>query len=373
MKQMLEKLKRPENKDYWCYPIVIAAYLILMPLSSLGLLSSTVKGFLVPACYYIVMTLSLNLTVGVMGELSLGHAGFMSLGAYTGVIVSQGLLNVVPNAALRLLLAMAAGALIAGIGGFLIGLPVLRLRGDYLAIVTLAFGEIIKDIITCLIVGRDKNGLHILFNFTGRMTVSDLKMAEDGVRIIDGAQGAVGTTTISGFTAGVILILFTLFIVLNFVRSRAGRAVLAIRDNRIAAESMGVDVMKYKMIAFVISTTLAGMAGVLYGLNTGGMTADKFNFNTSILVLVFVVLGGLGNMLGSIIAAAVLYILPEALRGLQDYRMLMYSIVLILIMLGRNSPQVKALLMKAIPTKKKDPDEQGRPAPEAGPAAEGGV
>ncbi len=340
--------------SFSCYGLVTAAFIIVTALNQSGGLNKKMQGLLVPVCCYIIMALSLNLTVGVMGELSLGHAGFMSLGAFTGVIVSQSLLSAVPNDIIRLIIAIAAGAAVAAVGGFLIGLPVLRLRGDYLAIVTLAFGEIIMDIINCLIVGHDKNGLHILINFKGTKTVADLGLAEGGIAIIKGAQGAVGTKTIASFTAGFIVIIITLFVVLNFVRSRTGRAVLALRDNRIAAVSVGVDAMKYKMIAFVISTTLAGMAGALYGLNFNGLMASKFGFNTSILVLVFVVLGGLGNMLGTIIATTVLYILPEALRGLQDYRMLMYAVVLILVMLATNNAKVKTLFMKILPKRMKE-------------------
>ena len=146
--------------------------------------------------------------------------------------------------------------------------------------------------------------------------------------------------------------MITLVIVLNLVRSRTGRAVMAIRDNRIAAESVGINVTKYKLIAFVTSAALAGAAGALYGLNFSSLQATKFNFNTSILVLVFVVLGGLGNIWGSVIAATVLTILPEALRGFDDYRMLIYAIVLILVMLATNNAQAKALLGRIIPKRK---------------------
>ena len=350
---LLKKMDKSSRRNYFSYVLVTAAFLIVTFMNQGGMLNKKMQGLLVPVCCYIIMALSLNLTVGIMGELSLGHAGFMSLGAFTGVVVSQSLIEVIPNETLRLCIAILCGALIAAVGGFLIGLPVLRLRGDYLAIVTLAFGEIIMDIINCLIVGHDAKGVHIIFNFKGDKTVADLNLLEGGTAIIKGAQGAVGTKTISTFTAGFVLIIITLFIVINFVRSRTGRAVLAIRDNRIAAESVGVDVMKHKMIAFVISTTLAGAAGALYGLNFTGITATKFNFNTSILVLVFVVLGGLGNLMGSIIAATVLYILPEALRQFSEYRMLIYAVVLILVMLATNNPKVKNLLQKIIPVRKK--------------------
>jgi branched-chain amino acid transport system permease protein len=233
-----------------------------------------------------------------------------------------------------------------------VGVPVLRLRGDYLAIVTLAFGEIIKDLINCLLVGYDSTGLHMAINLNGTKTIDDLHLDETGFAIIKGAQGAVGTEKLSTFTAGFILVMITLIIVLNLVRSRAGRAIMAIRDNRIAAESCGLNITKYKLMAFVLSAALAGAAGALYGLNYSSIVASKFDFNTSILVLVYVVLGGLGNIWGSVIAATVLYVLPEALRSFSDYRMLVYAIVLILVMLATNNPQLKALLGRVIPHRK---------------------
>ena len=146
--------------------------------------------------------------------------------------------------------------------------------------------------------------------------------------------------------------MITLIIVLNLVRSRSGRAIMALRDNRIAAESVGINVTKYKMMAFVTSAALAGSAGALYGLNYSNLVATKFDFNLSILVLVFVVLGGLGSIRGSIIAATILTVLPEALREFADYRMLVYAIVLIAVMLGTNNPQMKNLIKKIIPIKK---------------------
>jgi branched-chain amino acid transport system permease protein len=342
------KLKKTNVFDYATYLFVIVVFVIVTALNSAGALNRSQQGWLVPACCYIVMAISLNLTVGIMGELSLGHAGFMSVGAFSGAIVSTALADSVPDKWLRLLLAIIIGAVLAGIMGFLIGIPVLRLRGDYLAIVTLAFGEIIKDLINCLIVGVDSNGLHIIFNATGSKNVTDLGLEEGGKAIIKGAQGTVGIQRIATFTAGFILIMVALVIVLNLVRSRTGRAIIAVRDNRIAAEACGINVMKYKMIAFTISAAIAGAAGALYGLNYSGITAAKFDFNTSILVLVFVVLGGLGNMLGSVIAATLLYLLPEVLRGFSDYRMLIYAVILILVMVFKNNEQLKFLLSKAV-------------------------
>ena len=234
----------------------------------------------------------------------------------------------------------AAGlaALFAALAGFLIGIPVLRLKGDYLAIVTLAFGEIIKSIFNNLYVGLDESGFH----FSLLSDTTDL--SENGTLIIGGPMGIGSIQKISTFTAGFILVMITLVVVFHLVNSRAGRAIMAIRDNRIAAESVGLNITKYKMMAFVTSAALAGSAGALFAMNYSTIVANKFDFNTSILVLVFVVLGGLGNMLGSIIAAAALTILPEALRQFSDYRMLVYAIVLILVMLATNNDTFKAVL-----------------------------
>ena len=340
-------LTKTRVMDFSTYLGVILAFAIVTALGNGGMLSRSFSGQLVPICCYIVMAVSLNLTVGILGELSLGHAGFMSVGAFSGIVAAMSLQGAIPSDGVRLAVALVVGAAFAAVAGLIVGVPVLRLRGDYLAIVTLAFGEIIKELINCLIVGYDENELHVIFNFDGSRTVSDLGLAEGGLEIIKGAQGATGTDTLATFTAGFILIMITLIIVLNLVRSRSGRAIMALRDNRIAAESVGINITKYKLMAFVTSAALAGAAGALYGLNFSNLGAAKFNFNTSILILVFVVLGGLGNIWGSIIAATVLTILPEALRGFDNYRMLVYAIVLILVMLATNSPSAKAVFSRS--------------------------
>ena len=337
-----KSLKKTTKVDFATYLGVIAVFIVVTVLQNGGMLNRKTLGLLVPICCYMSMAVSLNLTVGILGELSLGHAGFMSVGAFSGVIVSQSLLTAVPNAPVRLAIAMVVGAIFAAIVGLLVGTPVLRLQGDYLAIVTLAFGEIIADLINCLLVGYDASGLHILFNVSGTKTIDDLGLDATGYAIIKGAQGATGTKTIAGLTAGFILVMVTLIIVLNLTRSRAGRAIMAIRDNPIAAQSVGLNLTKYKLMAFVTSAALAGAAGALYGLNYSSLQSVKFNFNTSILVLVFVVLGGLGNIWGSLLSAAALTILPEALRQFADYRMLVYAIVLIFVMLATNNPRFKA-------------------------------
>lgn len=346
---MKKTLNKTKIADFATYIGVVIAFIVMNALMNEGLLTRSMKGQLVPICCYIVMAVSLNLTVGILGELSLGHAGFMSVGAFTGVVTAMSLQSAIPSDGVRLALAIVMGAIFAGIAGTLVGIPVLRLHGDYLAIVTLAFGEIIKELINCLIIGHDENGLHIIFNATGAKTVTDLGLTETGKVLIKGAQGATGTKTIAGLTAGFILVMVTLIIVLNLTRSRAGRAIMAIRDNPIAAQSVGLNLTKYKLMAFVTSAALAGAAGALYGLNYSSLQSVKFNFNTSILVLVFVVLGGLGNIWGSLLSAAALTILPEALRQFADYRMLVYAIVLIFVMLATNNPRLKAFFAKLLP------------------------
>lgn len=330
-------LNKDRKTNLVTYAVVIVAFVIMQTLSSQGKLGSAVTGYLVPVCCYIVLAVSLNLLVGVCGELSLGHAGFMGIGAFSGVVLATLLKDSVPSPLLRLILAMAFGGLLAGVIGFIIGIPVLRLQGDYLAIVTLAFGEIMKNLIGNMYVGTDESG----FRFA--IATAKPKLVGKGKWILSGAMGITGIKRISTFAVGFGLILFTLFVVLNLINSREGRAIKAVRDNRIAAESVGINVTTFRMKAFVVSACLAGMAGALYGLNFSSLDSTKFNFNTSINILVFVVLGGMGNILGSVISATVLYILPEAMRGLADYRMIIYAVVLILVMLFTWSPKVKEI------------------------------
>lgn len=329
-------MNKTTRKNYLTYGLVIVAFVIIQIF--MGAIPATLKGMLVPICAYVIMAISLNLTVGVLGELSLGHAGFMSVGAFTGTTVAIMLQDVVPSGGLRLLIAVVVATLFAALTGFLIGIPVLRLQGDYLAIVTLAFGEIIKSIFNNLYLGMDSKGLH------ASLLSDKTNLAEDGKMLINGPMGIGGIQKISTFTAGFIMIMLTLIVVFHLINSRTGRTIMAIRDNRIAAESVGVNVTTHKMTAFVISAAMAGAAGPLFAMNYSTIVANKFDFNTSILILVFVVLGGQGNMLGSIIAAAVLTILPEALREYSDYRMLVYAILLIVMMLATNNPTIKGFL-----------------------------
>ena len=304
---MLKNMKKSTKSNIITYGMVIVAYLIMQALVGAGSVSNLIQGLLVPLCAYSILAVSLNLTVGILGELSLGHAGFMCVGAFVSATFSKINSTSIENDLLRFIIAIILAAIAAGIMGILIGIPVLRLRGDYLAIVTLAFGEIIKNIMNVIYLGIDSKGLHFCMT-----KASDLNMEKDGKVIINGATGITGTPHSSNFTIGIILLIITLFIVLNLINSRSGRAIMAIRDNSIAAESIGIDITKYKMLAFSISAMLAGV--------------------------VFVVLGGIGNVRGSIIAAVILTLLPELLRALNDYRMLMYAILLIVLMLFNSSP-----------------------------------
>ncbi len=335
MRQMKRlTLSRTAKSNLITYGIVVAAFIFVELLLKAGLISSLLQGLLVPLCTYTILAVSLNLTVGILGELSLGHAGFMCVGAFAGALFSKCTADMMP-AGLRFLLAILIGAALAALAGILVGIPVLRLKGDYLAIVTLAFGEIIKNVVNVVFLGRDSRGFHI-----STKDSMALGLEADGEVLIKGPQGITGTPNDSTFFIGVILILITLFIVMNLIHSRAGRAIMSIRDNRIAAESVGINVTKYKLLAFTVSAALAGVAGVLYAHNLSTLTAlpKNFGYNMSIMILVFVVLGGIGNIRGSVIAAVVLTLLPELLRALNDYRMLIYAVILIATMIFTSSP-----------------------------------
>ena len=351
------KFDKRARQSLITYAMVIIAFVVVQILLATGSMTSLMKGLLVPLCVYAILAVSLNLTVGILGELSLGHAGFMCIGAFTGAFFSKCVQDVITIGWLRISIAIVLGAAMAGLFGFLIGMPVLRLKGDYLAIVTLGFGEIIKTVVNVVYIGRDENGFH--FSIKSNM---DLNMTENGKTIVKGAQGITGTPKDASFIIGIILLLVTLFIVLNLINSRDGRAIMAIRDNRIAAESVGINITKYKLMAFSISAALAGSAGVLYAHNLNTLTAstNNFGYNMSINILVFVVLGGIGNIRGSIIGAVVLTLLPELLRSfnLDNLRMLIYAIILIVVMLFNSAPsfiqfreKVTAMVKNKLPKK----------------------
>ena len=317
----MKQKKTKFSGDLLTFLLVAAVYAVVAYLLYGGSLTRQFSNMLIPISVYIVLAVSLNLVVGLLGELSLGHAGFMSVGLFSGCLLSIALVDILPTP-VRLPLSMLAGGLVAALFGLAVGLPALRLKGDYLAIVTLACGEIIKNIITNL-------------KFTG---------------------GALGLNTNPIYSNAkkllpytIVLVLLTVLVMMNLKRSKQGRAIMAIRDNRIAAESVGIDVTRYKLTVFTIAAFFAGAAGTLYGHFFANVKAASFDYNMSIEILVIVVLGGLGNIWGSLVAAAALTILPEALREFADYRMLLYAIVLIIVMLATNNPTMKDFLRRISP------------------------
>ena len=313
MKNMEKKRRLSGNAVTLLMTAVIAAVCAGMLYS--GAASRQMSSMLVSMTCYIAMAVSLNLVVGLLGELSLGHAGFMSVGAFSGTLVYVVMSENAPQP-LALLLAFVVGGAVAGLFGVLVGVPVLRLSGDYLAIVTLAFGEIIKSIITNLNVTGGAKGLN---------------------------TGAIYADTKTLLPYGIVLVFLVVIVMMNLKNSRHGRAIMAIRDNRIAAESNGVNVTYYKLMVFIIAAFFAGMAGVLYGHTLANIKPAMFDYNMSIEILVIVVLGGMGSIRGSIIATIILRALPEVLREVADYRMLAYSVLLIVIMLLNASPKFAEL------------------------------
>ena len=308
--------KKRQRTDLLTVAAVAALFVVMAALLYTGHLTRQVTNMLIPTAVYIVMAVSLNLVVGLLGELSLGHAGFMSVGLFSGCLVAIALTNTALPLMVRLPVSMLAGGLTAAVFGLLVGLPTLRLRGDYLAIVTLACGEIVKNIITNL-------------NVTG------------GALGLD--TGAIYSKAATLLPYGAVLVLLTVLVMMHLKRSKHGRAIMAIRDNRIAAESIGINVTRYKLTVFMLSAFFAGAAGALYGHCFANVKAAAFDYNMSIEILVIVVLGGMGSVPGSILAAVVLQALPEAMREFADYRMLVYAVVLILVMLVTNNPKLRAL------------------------------
>lgn len=309
--ERIRKKAKPLTGNLITLALVCLLFAVAFTLVETGNATRHMRSMLVPICINIILAVSLNLTVGFLGELTLGHAGFMSVGAYAGCLFSIAMKEILPMA-LRFPLAMLVGGIVAAFFGVLIGIPVLRLHGDYLAIVTLAFGEIIRSVI-------------INLDFTG------------------GAAGLKGTPQDSTFVIAFVVVLITLVVIMNLVNSRHGRAITAIRDNRIAAEACGINVTYFRMLAFVIAAFFAGVAGVLYGHNLSILSASTFDYNKSIELLVIVVLGGMGSIRGSVISAIIITVLPEALRELDDFRMLIYALVLIIMMILNASPRFAAL------------------------------
>ena len=286
-----------QKNDLKMLVFALVIYGIIMGLTSAEVLSAFWQLNLIFAGINIILAASLNLINGYTGQFSLGHAGFMAVGAYVGVVLTTNFQMAFP-------VAILAGGVTAGLLGALIGLPTLRLRGDYLAIATLGLGEIVRIVII-------------------------------NVPYVGGAAGFKGIPHHTDFTWVFCLMLVTLFIIKNFVNSRHGRACLAIRENEIAAESMGVNTTRYKVLAFSIGAFFAGVAGVLFGHNMYILSPASFTFMQSFNILIMVVMGGLGSMTGSIAGALVVTFLSAALASFPNARMIIYALALILLMFYR--------------------------------------
>jgi branched-chain amino acid transport system permease protein len=296
---MRSKVPRLSRRAIFTGVLLIAFYLLVHGLQAADVLLSYHVQILSLACINIILVVSLNLINGFTGQFSIGHAGFLAVGAY-----SSAYLTVNFNAPFPL--ALLVGAIFAGIVGLVIGLPALRLKGDYLAIATLGFGEIIRVVIL-------------------------------NTPAVGGARGFSGIPNYTTFGYSYLLAIVTVFVIRNFVNSDHGRACLAIREDEIAAESLGVHSTYFKTLAFSLGAFFAGIAGGLFShyLQYMAPTSSQIGFMKSIDILIMLVLGGLGNITGSVISAVILTIVPELLRGFAEYRMIIYAILLILIMLYR--------------------------------------
>ena len=304
---------------YYLINTVLTAllFVLLLILISTGGLDGYWTGIVVLVCINVILAVSLNLVTGILGQLVLGHAGFMLVGAYaaanfTKAVVNNG--NMSLQAALPI--AMLLGGAVAAVFGVVIGIPALRLRGDYLAIITLGFGEIIR----------------VMANAEFLRPITNGAMGFGGIRTFSKTREPAAM-----FIFAFVVMALAIFISYTFGRSRHGRSVIAIREDEIAAESMGVNTTYYKLFAFVLAAFIAGVAGALYAHHIGVIDPSKFDFNRSVEILIMVVLGGMGSISGSVISATVLTILPEVLRSFSNYRMLVYSIILICVMLFRPS------------------------------------
>ena len=278
---------------------IVLTFVIIQLLISTNIINSYLQATLATICINIILAVSLNLITGFTGQFSLGHAGFMSIGAYTCAIIVMRI-PTVPG----FLLGLLAGAVMAALVGILVGLPTLRLRGDYLAIATLGMAEIIKVIFTNLEITNGAAGL-------------------------SGIPRFVNWAWLFVFTVG------TIWLITNFLKSSHGRACISIREDEIAAEAMGINTTKYKVTAFTIGAFCAGIAGALYASYFYFLKPGTFGFLKSIDVLVIVVLGGMGSISGSILAAILLALISTLLQAFPELRMVIYSLLLIVIMIFR--------------------------------------
>ena len=299
--QKSAKFTIPMPVRYAIIAVLLVTFLLVGNIiTGSGILGRAQNAIIIQVGFFIILAVSLNIVTGYLGQLPLGHAGFMAVGAYAAAIFWRA--GVLPGN-LSVITGLVVAGLVAAAFGFIIGIPSLRLRGDYLAIITLGFGEIIRVLLTNL----------------------------DG--ITNGARGLLNIPRYSTFMVVYICVIITCAVTHMIMKSRHGRAILSIRENEIAAESCGVNTTYYKVTAFVISAFFAGVAGALFAGNQGILIPANFDFMTSINILMIVVLGGLGSMIGSVIAAAVLTFLPFVLQPLAEYRMIIYSLLLIIVML----------------------------------------
>lgn len=320
-KTMQKLIKK--NRNYLIVGLFLLVFGVLLLTGNLDARSFITPNMLTQIAYTMILVLSLNLVVGFLGELSLGHAGFMYIGAYVGGIVSHYMEAGVPEL-LRLILCMLIGGLVAGMFGLLVGLPALRLRGDYLAIVTLAFGEIVRGVLKNIripgFIETPANGF-MLTRYKGPL-----------------------------FIVAFVVVLFTVFCIQNLVKSKHGRAITAIRDNEIAARAMGIDITYYKLIVFAIAAVFAGMAGVIFA-NYSTVVYTTFSYNYSIEILVMVVLGGMGSLTGSLISTTLLVLINTKLQAilsgnLAGAKYLVYALILIIMMILNASPKFVTLRQK---------------------------
>ncbi|MGL5615448.1 MAG: branched-chain amino acid ABC transporter permease [Sarcina sp.] len=289
-------LKKKKNIIFAMIAVLIV-YLVIFSLQEAKIINNYYAGIIILAIINIILALSLNLITGITGQLCLGHAGFMAVGAYAGAIVSTKL-------NLPFVVALIAGGVLAALISVIIGIPTLRLSGDYFAITTLASGEIIRVLIT-------------------------------NIDYLGGPRGITGIPNKTNFTWAFFLMVLIAIIILNLIKSAKGRAMISVRENEIASEAMGINTFNTKLLAFVIAAFFAGIAGSLYAHYVGFIEPNGFGFVRSTEILTFVVLGGMGSMSGSVIGAIILTFLPELLRGIKDLRMIIYSVALILLMIFR--------------------------------------
>lgn len=312
----------PVYLKYIINTVLLGAFLLLgNGLLSSGAVNRAQSAVILQIGIYILLAVSLNVATGYLGQLPLGHAGFMAVGAYAAALLWKTL----PRNPGSIVLGLLLGGFVAAVFGVVIGVPALRLKGDYLAIITLGFGEIIRVLIINL------------------------------PQITGGTPGLMNIPKHSSFLVVYLTVILSCALIHTLMKSRHGRAILAIRENEIAAESSGVNTTFYKVLAFTVSAFFAGVAGGLYAGYTGILTPGNFTFMTSINILVMVVLGGLGSMAGSIIAASILTALPLALQSFNKYRMVIYALLLIVVMifkpsglLGRYDFSLSRILEKAI-------------------------